>query len=1154
MRAPSISNYVNSTYRLGNLTSELQNANEVVSTQKRINEISDDPLGLTQVISIKNTLGNFSQIERNITMGKSWLEGGETAMDGINSVLSSLKSEVIRLSSDSMSAKERLAAVETVKSAINQIVSLGNTQINGNYIFGGTKTDTPPLLYDQTQASSVFYQGNNTPFEIRTDRNSTVQVGRDGKTVFWDDTISINSSNNTIVFKEDNGHGSISEKVIEATLGSGTYTRAQLETALEKSLNDASAKDGYGIVYQVNYDEETKKYSIRTDGSYNGYVRTEFMWETGGEAYVHNVEASDGIDPSDVTLILANSKSLTLGTEGTALNKPFKLTWDKPAGVWKVENNPGYILGSTLQGTNQGVDIDFDEDGISDLSVKIDTPVSDKAYIQFDIVPQKGDHGVADDIGFHLENMVLSPPVSDESAIFLTDITIHSSGNNTIIFEEINSTGGSTVLTANFNTTGADVVYTDMDSLAQVIETEMEAESAATGNSIDYEVTYDPETSRFNFRENGSNLNELNIQWSNSTAAAQTLGYYRIDDAITYPKTGITIDTSNNMLDFAESTGGAYTSFQAVIPSGTYENLSDLAAAIETELEANSGLSTNYSVTYNQATDQIQIQGSGGSGMTDFNLLWTSGSGNRFSVGETLGFDISADDTGAGLGPYSSDGSPMLMNLFSTTIDSTNNMLDFEETNTAGTTTTLHAEITAKTYTSVRELEKAVEAAMNKASFESGNYVYYDVAYDEAGNFFEIQQTSGTALNAFSLLWDTGVNSAKSIGDTLGYDTSADAAGGGILAPYSSSSGSDPVWVTFDATNNRIDFTETDIDGTESDEMHIAIPVGNYRDLDDVATAIQAELRNSSPNDVDYIVLYDPAFGFMIKGSSADIKGFDLLWQSGENKGSSAAGKLGLNTGQDQQILFSESDQAVVNITIDGTNNKIDFTEVMPESKGKIVSSLTASVRQKVYTSYSELADEIGKAMEKESVANGNKINYRVSFDDVTRKFSIQEDGTKLSELQLHWNTGDNAPVAQGGTGQSIGSLIGFDDASDDIETFITGTRESESGVFNTLLDLKTYLTENDRYGIERTIGRLELNLENMTSRIANTGMKFNRLETRQDIIKEVGLSLSERKSMIEDADMIQSVMDLQRLQTAYQAALASTAKILNLSLVDYLR
>ena len=66
--------------------------------------------------------------------------------------------------------------------------------------------------------------------------------------------------------------------------------------------------------------------------------------------------------------------------------------------------------------------------------------------------------------------------------------------------------------------------------------------------------------------------------------------------------------------------------------------------------------------------------------------------------------------------------------------------------------------------------------------------------------------------------------------------------------------------------------------------------------------------------------------------------------------------------------------------------------------------------------------------------------------------------------------------------------------------------------------------------------------------------MKFSRLEVRDTITTDISLSLTERRSTIEDADMIKSIMDLKNIETAYQAALSATAKVLDISLVDYLR
>jgi flagellar hook-associated protein 3 FlgL len=568
-----------------------------------------------------------------------------------------------------------------------------------------------------------------------------------------------------------------------------------------------------------------------------------------------------------------------------------------------------------------------------------------------------------------------------------------------------------------------------MDTLAQEIETQLEANTA---NGIDYAVSYDPAVSRFNIREDGTSLNELQILWSNTPGAsttAATLGYYPLDDTISYPK-----------------------------------------------------------------SDTTPIHGS-------------------------------------------------------ISIDNTNNRLDFEETNTAGTATILSAVISSGTYRDITDLETAVETAMNNASAASGNIVNYDVTYNDALDQFEIQRTSGTALSDFDILWATGANWDQSIGNTLGYDITADDDAGMLHV-----SDTPPVLATFDDTNNVIEFTETNLDGSTTSEIRIDIPTGDYTDLDDVAAQIQTLMRNASPNSVNYAVSYDFTAGqFMIKGSHADIRGFDLLWSSGTHSEDSAAGMLGFDPSADDVVRFSESDQEIVNLVIDGTNNKIDFREIMPEDLGKAVSQLTAEVRQKTYTSYSDLAKEVEIALEKESMEKGNKIDYSVFWDDITRRFTIKEDGTQLAELHLQWATGENADLSVGGTGQTIANILGFN-PEDDIETPMQSTIPAEWGIFNTLIDLKTYLADNDVDGISRSIGRLEMNFDNMTSRIVDTGMKYSRLQIRETITTEINLSMKERKSMIEDADIIEAIMNLQNIQNAYQAALSSTSRILNLSLVDYLR
>jgi flagellar hook-associated protein 3 FlgL len=165
-------------FNLGKITEELNHANKVVSTGKRISDLSDDPVGLTQALNIKSALSNFEQLGRNITMGKSWLTASESAMSNVQDLISDAKTLCVQMATATIGASERISASETVQNMLEEVISLANTGLNGHYIFSGSKTDTVPFSQDGT------YNGDNNPFTVKIGRDASVQVGSDGEAVF----------------------------------------------------------------------------------------------------------------------------------------------------------------------------------------------------------------------------------------------------------------------------------------------------------------------------------------------------------------------------------------------------------------------------------------------------------------------------------------------------------------------------------------------------------------------------------------------------------------------------------------------------------------------------------------------------------------------------------------------------------------------------------------------------------------------------------------------------------------------------------------------------------------------------------------------------------------------------------------------------------
>jgi len=121
----------------------------------------------------------------------------------------------------------------------------------------------------------------------------------------------------------------------------------------------------------------------------------------------------------------------------------------------------------------------------------------------------------------------------------------------------------------------------------------------------------------------------------------------------------------NNKLDF-DIGGGEIT---AAITAKTYRTPTDLATAIETAMDAVSG--DDITVIYTDAicdddVGKFVISTAGGS----LSLLWLTGTNTNTSIGQTIGFDTSADDTGST--SYTADNKITLTRTFTPSLDSEN--------------------------------------------------------------------------------------------------------------------------------------------------------------------------------------------------------------------------------------------------------------------------------------------------------------------------------------------------------------------------------------------------------------------------------------------------------------------------------------------------
>lgn len=108
---------------------------------------------------------------------------------------------------------------------------------------------------------------------------------------------------------------------------------------------------------------------------------------------------------------------------------------------------------------------------------------------------------------------------------------------------------------------------------------------------------------------------------------------------------------------------------------------------------------------------------------------------------------------------------------------------------------------------------------------------------------------------------------------------------------------------------------------------------------------------------------------------------------------------------------------------------------------------------------------------------------------------------------------------------------------------------------FQLLTDIENDLLAGNTANLSSLrIGELDQALDNIVARRAEVGAKMNRLEMTQSRLDEARINFSELLSSSEDIDTAEVITQLKMQENVYRTALASGARIIQPTLLDFLR
>ncbi|MBQ9511773.1 MAG: hypothetical protein IJR58_01105, partial [Lachnospiraceae bacterium] len=152
----------NSLYNINNNKIAENDLATQISTGKKINRPSDDPVIAIRALRLRSTVTQLNQYyEKNASDAEKWLKVTEDSLKTITDVLT----DAVKQATDGANKDLTLSDCETIITQIDSLTreyyATGNVDYAGRYVFTGFRTETP-LTFDDNE--SAVYRNINDEF------------------------------------------------------------------------------------------------------------------------------------------------------------------------------------------------------------------------------------------------------------------------------------------------------------------------------------------------------------------------------------------------------------------------------------------------------------------------------------------------------------------------------------------------------------------------------------------------------------------------------------------------------------------------------------------------------------------------------------------------------------------------------------------------------------------------------------------------------------------------------------------------------------------------------------------------------------------------------------------------------------------------------
>lgn len=213
---------------LSNLSSsyeKMSKLQERVSSQKKFSKPSDNPVAAMMGMGYRTNLNQIGQYQSNIAEATNWIDSTDDAITESVSAMQRIRELTVQGSNGTYEGEQLKTITEEIKQLKEHLITLGDTQIGGKYIFNGQDTNVRPSSVKDANGNTVYGTGD---INLEVFSGISLKINTDGSKIFGDALAAGGSIDQTIEALENGGDVTGTLEGLDATINTFLGMQAQV--------------------------------------------------------------------------------------------------------------------------------------------------------------------------------------------------------------------------------------------------------------------------------------------------------------------------------------------------------------------------------------------------------------------------------------------------------------------------------------------------------------------------------------------------------------------------------------------------------------------------------------------------------------------------------------------------------------------------------------------------------------------------------------------------------------------------------------------------------------------------------------------------------------------------------------------------------------